>query len=194
MYVVRCEAYQSMLSWRLMHNIAAREVQCKYRSITHPTEPRRDPTISRFPSLASSIFQSICPRFHCSAKHSVAFHLWIAQSPYNAYNNARVAIHARLEAVPTLIKPPTLNPLAAPVFVELVSVAIAVPGILVKLLADAARTSAERRGLFNESHEGRLLSAGIEFVTWIGKSKMVYSFEPFRRKFCLMDIYKPVNI
>jgi hypothetical protein len=68
-------------------------------------------------------------------------------------------------------------------------VSTAVPGILVKLLADAAKSSAERRGLFKESHEGRLLSAGIEFVTWIGKSKMVYSSEPFRRKFCLMEIY-----
>lgn len=93
----------------------------------------------------------------------------------------------KYETVLTSTKPPTRSPFAA-------FVSIAVPGILEKSLADALKTSAESNGLFNESHEGRLSSAGIEFVTWIGRSKMVYSSDPFKRKFCLMDICRSVSI
>lgn len=95
-------------------------------------------------------------------------------------------IHKIYAAVCTSTKPPVLSRFA-------VLVLIPVPAILVKLLADIASTSAGRRALFNESHDGRLLSAGIELVTWIGRSKIVYSSEPFNLKFCLIEIYKSVN-
>jgi hypothetical protein len=65
---------------------------------------------------------------------------------------------------------------------------IAVPAILVKLFAEALSAAWERRGLFNDAQEERLLEAGIELVTLIGRSKMVYISVPFSRKFCRMDI------
>jgi hypothetical protein len=65
---------------------------------------------------------------------------------------------------------------------------IGVPGILVKLFADAANADSFNRVLFNEAQDGLLSWAGILFVTWIGRSKIVYSSDPFRRKFCRMEI------
>jgi hypothetical protein len=98
----------------------------------------------------------------------------------------RAVIHKIYMVDFTTTRPPSLSPLAE-------FVLMAVPGILVKLLADKARPSAGRRGLFNESHVGRLLSVGIELVTWIGRSKIVYSSVPFNLKFCLIEIYKSVS-
>jgi len=65
---------------------------------------------------------------------------------------------------------------------------IGVPGILVKLFAEATSADSFNKVLFNEAHDGLLSCAGILFVTWIGRSKIVYSSDPFRRMFCRMEI------
>jgi hypothetical protein len=58
-----------------------------------------------------------------------------------------------------------------------------VPAILVKLLADAINVSCVNSELFSEAQDGRVLDSGIEFVTLMGRSKIVYASVPFRRKF-----------
>jgi hypothetical protein len=80
--------------------------------------------------------------------------------------------------------------LVPPMPVSVLVVCMEVPGILVKEFAEAFKASGDNKALSKESHDGRLLSEGIEFVTCIGRSKIVYSSEPFRRKFCLIEIYR----
>lgn len=69
------------------------------------------------------------------------------------------------------------------------SVSIPVPGILVNVLAEAFKAVSDNRGLFRESQEGLLLCSDIEFVTFIGRSNMVYASVPFRRKFWRIEIF-----
>lgn len=82
--------------------------------------------------------------------------------------------------IPAPPNPPSLFPLFP---------CIAVPAILVKLFADAFNVAWSSKGLLRESQAGRVLSSGIEFVTLMGRSKIVYISIPFNRKFWRMEIY-----
>lgn len=63
-----------------------------------------------------------------------------------------------------------------------------VPAILVKLFAEAFNVAVSSKGLLIELQDERVLEAGILFVTWIGRSKIVYKSVLFSRKFCRIEI------
>lgn len=71
---------------------------------------------------------------------------------------------------------------------------MAVPATRVKLFADAFNVAHGTKSLLIESQEGRSLCSGMELVTWIGRSKIVYWSVPFNRKFWRMEIYNIVRI
>lgn len=98
---------------------------------------------------------------------------------------ASAVTHTKCTLVRQLSMPAPPRPPSDPV---LVFPCIAVPAILVKLFAEWFNIAWSRRGLFSSAHEDRSLEAGIEFVTWMGRSKIVYSSVPLRRKFWRMEI------
>lgn len=110
---------------------------------------------------------------------------WISLD-YNA-DKARTPIHS--QCGPALQSSTPASPIPPPLFV-----CIPVPAIRVKLLAEAFKVVWSSKGLFNASHEDLLLLAGIEFVTWMGRSNIVYWSVPLRRKFWCIEIYAAISI
>jgi len=135
----------------------------------------------------------ICNAIFFSASHTTyAHHVHL----HTASNQARVPIHSQCNAPrksncspapkPSVAEPSgLLPPSPSPSFLSDV---IPVPAILVKLLAEAASASCDINGLFRLSQDGRSPDWEMEFLTCIGRSKIVYASVPLRRKFWRIDI------